>query len=101
MAQKERGVSRRLVCLTLGDPRIVALGGEPILGDGAVLGRVTSGGYGYAVGRSIAYGYVPVASAAVGTTLDVEIFGAEVAATVSREPLYDPRGERMKGGALT
>lgn len=67
----------------------MVFGGEPILGDGAVVGRVTSGGY----------GYVPVASAAVGTALGVEIFGAEVAATVSHEPLYDARGERIKGGA--
>ena len=101
VAQKQRGVERRLVCLTLCDPQIVALGGEPILRDGAVLGRVTSGGYGYTVGRSIAYGYVPVASAAVGTALGVEIFGEPVAATVSREPLYDPKGERIKRGCLT
>ncbi len=99
VAQKRRGVERRLVCLTLADRHAVAFGGEPILGDGAVLGRVTSGGYGYSVGRSIAYGYVPVASAAVGTALGVEIFGEQVAATVSREPLYDARGERIKGGA--
>lgn len=99
VAQKQRGVERRLVCLTLADRHAVVFGGEPILGDGAVVGRVTSGGYGYTVGRSIAYGYVPVASAAVGTALGVEIFGAEVAATVSHEPLYDARGERIKGGA--
>ena len=79
--------------------QIVALGDEPIAADGAVLGRVTSGGYGYTGGQSIAYGYVPVASVTPGTKLAVEIFGEGVAATVSREPLYDPKGERIKGGA--
>jgi len=30
--------------------------------------------------------------------LAVEMFGDAVAATVSREPLYDPRGQRVRGG---
>ncbi len=59
---------------------------------------MTSGGYGYTVGASIAYGYVPVAASAQGTRLAIELFGDAVAATVSREPLYDPRGEKVKGG---
>lgn len=67
--------------------------------NGAVLGRVTSGGYGCAVGRSIAYGYLPVASTAAGMPLAVEVFGERVAATVGREPLYDPGGTRITGGA--
>jgi glycine cleavage system aminomethyltransferase T len=31
LAARERGVTRRLRCLTLDDPRAVALGGEPVL----------------------------------------------------------------------
>ena len=50
---------RRLRCLVLEDPRSVALGNEPVRVDGEVVGRVTSGGYGYAVQRSIAYAYLP------------------------------------------
>jgi glycine cleavage system T protein len=98
VAQKERGVARRLVALTLADPHAIAFGGEPILQDGDVLGRVTSGGFGYTLGQSIAYGYVPVASAAPGTALTVEVFGERVPATVAREPLYDPKGEKIRGG---
>jgi len=86
------------VCLTLADPRAIALGGEPIRSGDAIVGRVTSGGYGYTLGASIAYGYVPVALATVGAPLAVEVFGDVVAATVSREPLYDPRGQKIKGG---
>ena len=36
-----------------------ALGNEPVRVDGAIVGRVTSGGYGFAVERSIAYAYLP------------------------------------------
>ena len=50
---------RRLACLVLSDPRSVALGSEPVRVDGELVGRVTSGGYGYTVERSIAYAYVP------------------------------------------
>ena len=57
---------RRLACLVLEDPRAVALGSEPVRIDGEAVGRVTSGGYGYTVGRSIAYAYVPAANAAAG-----------------------------------
>ena len=96
VAQRERGIERRLVCLTLGDPLAVAFGGEPILGDGQAVGRVTSGGYGYTVGTSIAYGYVPAAAATPGTALAVEVFGQAVPAVVSEEPLYDPKGEKTR-----
>ena len=43
--------------------------------DGSVLGRVTSGGYGYTVGHSIAYAYLPDEHSAPGTECAVEIFG--------------------------
>jgi len=96
--QKADGLTNKLVCLTLADPTVVALGGEPILAEGRTIGRVTSGGYGYTVGASIAYAYVPVASAAPGTRLAVELFGETIGAIVSREPLYEPRGQRIRGG---
>ena len=38
---------KRLVCITLEDPRSVALGNEPVRVDGEIAGRVTTGGYGY------------------------------------------------------
>ena len=53
---------QKLVCLVLDDPRAIALGSEPVrAADGAIVGRVTSGGFGYAVGASIALAYVPLA----------------------------------------
>ena len=53
------GRARQLACLMLADPRSVALGNEPVRVGGEVVGRVTTGGYGYTVGRSIAYAYLP------------------------------------------
>jgi 4-methylaminobutanoate oxidase (formaldehyde-forming) len=87
---------RRLRCLVLEDPRSVALGNEPVRVGGEVVGRVTSGGYGYTVERSIAYAYVP-AAVELGTPVEVDIFGRWVAGEVAREPLVDPKGERVRG----
>jgi glycine cleavage system aminomethyltransferase T/glycine/D-amino acid oxidase-like deaminating enzyme len=92
-----REPSQKLVCLVLDDPRAIALGSEPVrAADGAIVGRVTSGGYGYAVEASIALAYVPLAYTAPGTQLAVDIFGDWVDAEVRAEPLYDPGGERVR-----
>jgi 4-methylaminobutanoate oxidase (formaldehyde-forming) len=88
--------TRLLACLVLDDPRSVALGSEPLRIDGEIVGRVTSGGYGYTVDRSIAYAYLPAASALPGTRVEAEIFGDWIGGTVTAEPLFDPRGERIR-----
>jgi glycine cleavage system aminomethyltransferase T/glycine/D-amino acid oxidase-like deaminating enzyme len=86
----------RLCCLTLADPRAIALGSEPVRVGDALVGRVTSGGFGYTVGKSIAYAYLPSEAAEVGTTVAVEIFGEWVEGAVASEPLHDPTGERLR-----
>jgi len=88
---------RRLACLVLSDPRSVALGSEPVRVDGELVGRVTSGGYGYTVERSIAYAYVPAGHAQPEQPVEVEIFGEWVEGEVAPEPLFDPAGERLRG----
>ena len=88
--------ARRLACLVLDDPRAVALGSEPVRTEGEIAGRVTSGGYGYTVERSIAYAYVPADAAVPGRPVDVEIFGEWVAGAVAAEPLYDPEGAAVR-----
>jgi glycine cleavage system aminomethyltransferase T len=74
----------------------VALGSEPVRLDGEVAGRVTSGGFGYTVGGSIAYAYLPAERAAPGQAVEVEIFGEWVGGEVAAEPLWDPQGERIR-----
>ncbi len=97
LAQRAAGVSRRLVALRLDDAHAVALGSEPVRAlDGAVLGRVTSGGYGPTVAASIAYAYVPTALAVTGARVEVELFGTWIGATVSVGALFDPKGDRIR-----
>jgi len=95
IAAKAAGPRKRLRCLVLDDPRSVCLGNEPVRIDGAIVGRVTSGGYGYAVERSIAYAYLPP-GAPIGTRGEIDVFGEWVGFEVMREPLYDPANERIR-----
>jgi 4-methylaminobutanoate oxidase (formaldehyde-forming) len=87
---------RVLRCLTLGESRAVALGSEPVRVGDRLVGRVTSGGYGYTVGKSVAYAYLPAADAEPGTEVAVEIFGEWVSGWVTPEPLFDPEGSRIR-----
>jgi len=94
--REAEGVSRSLSCLALADLRSMALGNEPVRSGDRVVSRVTSGGIGYAVGRSIAYAYLPLELAAADTELSIDVFGERVGAVVVEDPLYDPKGERIR-----
>jgi glycine cleavage system aminomethyltransferase T/glycine/D-amino acid oxidase-like deaminating enzyme len=86
----------RLCCLVLADPRSVALGNEPVRLGGEIRGRVTTGGYGFSVERSIAFAHLPPEHAEPGTEVAVEIFGEWIDGEVARAPLFDPKGERIR-----
>ena len=81
----------------LDDPRAVALGSEPVRSGDEIVGRVTSGGYGYAVGASIAYAYMPAAHAEPGTPSRSTSSATGSSGEVRADPLYDPKGERIRG----
>ncbi|MEV7085683.1 FAD-dependent oxidoreductase [Streptomyces sp. NPDC093085] len=93
--------TRALTCLTLDDPAAVVLGSEPVYGAGAPggaapVGYVTSAGYGYSVGRTVAYAWLPAPLAVPGTAVSVAYFGERLAATVAEEPLFDPGMSRIR-----
>jgi glycine cleavage system aminomethyltransferase T len=93
---KERGVRRKLCCLTTEDPAVILVGKEPLLDGDKPVGYVTSAGYGATMGESILYGYLPIALAEPGTALAVHSAGADHAATVVGEPRFDPEMARLK-----
>jgi dimethylglycine dehydrogenase len=72
-----------------------ASGGEPIfLPNGTPVGRVTSGAYGYTVGKSLALGYLR--DAGPGDQVDVMILGVPHRAVVLEAPPFDPNGLRLR-----
>jgi dimethylglycine dehydrogenase len=74
-----------------------AIGDEPILHDGAAVGWVTSGAYGFRAGASLALGYVPAALASAGSGFEIEIIGERRPARRLAAPPVDPAGTRMRG----
>ena len=70
-------------------------GGEPIFLGDACVGVTTSGGYGYAVEKSLGFGYVPPEQAKPGSVIDIGLLDARCRATVLAEPIYDPANERL------
>jgi 4-methylaminobutanoate oxidase (formaldehyde-forming) len=84
---KEQGLTRKLSAIILDDPTRVVLGSEPVLVDGRVSGRVTSGGFGYSAHASIAYAYLQIADTEPGTSVAIDLFGELVAGKVVAEPI--------------
>jgi sarcosine dehydrogenase len=94
MVQKERGVTRKLCTFAL-DKALPVYGGEAVLHSGKVVGVTTSGNFGYTIGKSIAFAYLP-SELARGQGFEVEAFGEVSAATRHDGPLYDPENQRLK-----
>ena len=100
-AQREAGVTRRLVQFRLDDPSPLLYHDEPILRDGLLVGRSTSGMYGHTVGGALGMGYLPCEpdtprAQMLGATIEVEVNGQRIPATASFRPFYDPGNERIR-----
>jgi 4-methylaminobutanoate oxidase (formaldehyde-forming) len=96
VAARAAGPRRRLRPIVLAAGNLVVLGSEPVRIDSDVVGRVTSGGYGYTMDASIAYAYLPV-DAKPGTAVQVDVFGEWIDGEVVAEPLFDPGSKRVRG----
>jgi len=74
-----------------------ARGSEPVMKDGAMVGRTTSGGYGWRVEQSLALAMVKPELAAVGTELEIRVLGEERRAVVIPESPFDPENAALRG----
>jgi dimethylglycine dehydrogenase len=73
-----------------------ARGSEPIYRAGELVGRSTSGGYGWRVGKSLVLGMVALECAAVGTEMEIEVLGQRYALVVIDESPFDPDNARLR-----
>ncbi len=94
-------LKKRLACFTVDDPTVVLLGRETILRDGQPVGYLTSGGYGYTVGKNIGYGYVRNTEGVSDEFLasgryELVVAMETVPAALHMGPLYDVGAERVK-----
>jgi len=88
---------RRLSILEVASHEVDPSGGEPVFFGSRCTGRVTSGGYGHTVGKSIALAYLPAEAARATEGFTVEILGERFPARRMAEPHYDPKGEKLRG----
>ncbi len=95
--EKAMGGKLRLIAFIVDASDAEAIGDEPIWLDGKVVGWVTSGGYAHAQQKSMAIGYVPKEVADRASGWQIEILGEMCAATLQPTPLFDAKGEKMRG----
>ena len=92
--QLSRVVTRRLRTLAVGDEDYIPIyGGEAVLSDAHVVGRLRSCGYGFTVRKNLAYAYLPV-ELKPGAQVAVEVFGRMMPATVMRDRVLEPQPAR-------
>ena len=97
MNQKQQGVKKRFVTMTVDAGDCDAPYMSTVWKDGEVVGETTSGAWGYRVGSSIALGTIHVDCIAPGTEVEIEIYGERRKATVQPDqPLWDPENERLR-----
>lgn len=90
---RQQGVRRKLACLAL-DKALTVFGGEAIIAGGEVLAQSTSGNFGYSVGRSLVFTYLPLDSLD-RSDLEVEAFGERSSASVIDGAIYDPQRKKI------
>jgi 4-methylaminobutanoate oxidase (formaldehyde-forming) len=101
MAQREQGLSRRLLQFRLEDPQPLVYHNEPVWRDGTLVGHITSGAYGHTLGSCLGLGYVSVEKGsppqvALEGAYEIEVAGRRFAAEASLKPLYDPANARIR-----
>ena len=101
LAQAGRPLAKRLAGFTLADPDTVLVGRETILRNGAPVGYLTSGGYGYTIGQSIGYGYVRNPEGVsddflISGNYELVVANERFPARIALRPLYDPENLKVK-----
>jgi len=101
IAERGKIPKRRLVQFAFEDPEPLIYHEEPIFKDSELVGRVTSGMYGYALGSCIGLGYIHSEDAVSADFVnsggfEIEVAGQRHSVRASLRPMYDPKSERPK-----
>ena len=100
LRKKDAGLERRLVQFRLTDPEPLLYHNEPVLRDGEIVGYLSSGAYGHALGGAMGLGYVPCKGEkpadVLASAYEIDVAGTRVTAEASLKPMYDPSSERVK-----
>ncbi len=94
-AQKERGVTRKLVGFRM-EGKAIPRHGYPVLWEGRRVDLVRSGGQSPSLDAGIGTTYLPAAAAKVGTEFEVECRGERQRAVVVKRPFWTQGSARKK-----
>ncbi len=100
-AQRGKPLNKRLVMFKLTDPEPVLFHDELIRLNGEIVGYISSGAYGFTLGRSVGMGYVHHPEGVTKDLVENGEFEIEIAcerypAEAALRAFYDPKGERTK-----
>jgi dimethylglycine dehydrogenase len=95
--RKAEGPRKKLVTLKVEADHAPAHGGASLMRDGKVVGTVTSGDWGHRVQMNLAYAFVEPDLSAEGSTMQIDLYGDLVNATVIAPSPYDPDYTLMRG----
>jgi len=96
---KEQKPKKKLVILSLKENRPgfpLLLHDEPILSDGKIIGRTTSGNYSFNFKKNMAFGYVNSGSNLNGKNIEIEVEKTKYRAVIEDQPLHDSNNKIIK-----
>lgn len=96
VVMQQNGPRRQLVSFQLESGTAPAHVGDSIMAGDRVIGTVTSGAWGYRVGKNLAMGFLDPEFCAIGTPVEIEVVGLATSATVIERCLYDPKNELVR-----
>jgi dimethylglycine dehydrogenase len=93
---KQRGPRMQLVYLEVDNTDSDCMGNEPVYHNGKIVGLTTSGAFGHAVNKSLAFAYVDPALTGIGTEFEIMVFTEMRKARIIAESIHDPQNARLK-----
>ena len=101
LEQKKNGLKKIFAGFICDDPDQILLGRETIFRDGKQVGWLSSGGYGYTIGKSIGYGYIRSEEVidkefVKSGNYELEIATKKVPCNIHLSSMYDAKMEKIK-----
>ena len=94
--QQEKGVPNKFCTIEIEANDADSFGNEPIIIEGKVVGRGTSGGYGHFIRKSLMLGYIKSEHASIGQECQVRLLDKLLPAKIIAESPYDPENIALK-----
>ena len=101
--KKNQQPQKKLVILTLKDSKPgfpLLLHDEPILNEGKIIGRTTSGNYSFIYKKNMAFGYINSnleLNSFTGKSLEIEVEKSKYESNIETQPLHDSENKLLKG----